>query len=91
MQICGAGAEQNCSAAERLANRLAGNNIARAFGSRILTTALPPAVPVNATTATRPLREPLARPLERRDSVVQADRLPRRFAVCREEPPNPEP
>jgi hypothetical protein len=30
-------------------------------------------------------------PLERRDSVMQADRPPRRFAVCREEPPNPEP
>jgi hypothetical protein len=28
--------------------------------------------------------------LERRDSVMQADRPPRRFAVCREELPNPE-
>jgi hypothetical protein len=30
-------------------------------------------------------------PLERRDSVMQADRPPRRFAVCRKEPPNSEP
>ena len=26
---------------------------------------------------------------QRRNSVVQADRLPRQFAVCREEPPEP--